>query len=158
MDLPPRRRTRRDGRLSGLVPKLVLGAVAVLLLFGAAGDAANGWIKAETGCRVLAVVDGDTLRMHCPGHGVRKARLRGMDTPELYSPRCPGELRRAIAASFALRWHLLSARAIAIHPEGRDRYDRTLVRLRVDGDNIAARMIGGGWARPYDGGRRAGWC
>ncbi|MDJ0626919.1 MAG: hypothetical protein QNJ44_01565 [Rhodobacter sp.] len=158
MGLPKRRGQRRRGPLSGLGAKVVLGLVLLLLVIGTAGDAANGWIKAASDCRVLKIVDGDTVTMSCRGQWSKRARIRGLDTPELYSPGCPSEYRRAVAATYALRWTLLTARRISIFRDGYDIYDRALIRLRVDGVNVSIPMISGGWARSYDGGERKGWC
>jgi endonuclease YncB( thermonuclease family) len=42
--------------------------------------------------------------------------------------------------------------------EGADRYGRYLVRLDVDGVDIAETLLAEGFARRYAGGRRANWC
>lgn len=41
---------------------------------------------------------------------------------------------------------------------GRDRYDRGLGRLYIGGANVGEILTAEKLARPYDGGRRAGWC
>ena len=42
--------------------------------------------------------------------------------------------------------------------EGRDRYDRRLAALSLDGEPASRAMVRAGLARAYDGGRRDGWC
>lgn len=39
-----------------------------------------------------------------------------------------------------------------------DKYRRSLATLTVNGEDVAAMMIGEGLARPYHGERREGWC
>jgi micrococcal nuclease len=108
----------------------------------------------------FCVVDGDTFKL-----GDRTVRIVGMDAPELHSPRCPEEPRRAEAAAAALQ-DLLNRGPFTI--AGRidnptDRYGRELrvaTRRRPDGStqSIAADMRSSGHARPYLGGMRATWC
>lgn len=107
---------------------------------------------------MLAVIDGDTLRAYCPGPGLVPVRLLGFDTPEVTSPACPSELWKGIGATFALRWRIWMADTVALHPEGSDRYGRVLGRLELSGRDVAPLLVSDGWARPYDGGRRQGWC
>lgn len=108
-------------------------------------------------CRILSVIDGDTVTLICKT-GTERARLTGFDAPELFSPQCPAEYLAAQKAKWGLRQMILTADDIAIRPQGRDRYDRALVDVRLDGTPLARRMHDAGLARLYDGGRRAGWC
>ena len=103
------------------------------------------------------VVDGDTVRMHCPVQGFVSGRLVGFDTPEM-NARCPRELGMAVAATYYLRWQLWTAREVVATPRDRDRYDRVLTLMGFDGDLASTRMIRSGLARPYDGGQRRSWC
>jgi endonuclease YncB( thermonuclease family) len=128
--------------------------LAALLLLAAAPSAA----PAEPACRIVRVVDGDTLRITCPETGEVRARLMGFDTPEVFSPRCPAEREAGEAATRRLAALLAEARRIRFAFEGRDRYGRALTRLWLDGRDAATLMIAAGLARPYAGGRRAGWC
>lgn len=96
-------------------------------------------------------VDGDTLRC-----GAERVRLVGLDTPEMQG-RCPAESRLARRAQARLA--ALAADGVTLQPEGRDRYDRLLAVVRDRaGRDLASIMIREGLARPYGGGRRAGWC
>jgi endonuclease YncB( thermonuclease family) len=109
-------------------------------------------------CRIVDVVDGDTVGMICPGRRRESARLTGFDTPELFSPGCEAERQAAEAARRHLAHLADTARRVGFVREGRDRYGRALVALSFDGRDAAGEMIAAGHARPYEGGRRAGWC
>ena len=111
-----------------------------------------------TGCRVVQVTDGDTVRLYCSGRGFISGRLTGLDAPELFSPRCSSEFTMALRAKWALRWILLTAEEITIVRKGTDRYERALIFLASDGVPVARMMIERGRARPYQGGPREGWC
>lgn len=161
---PRRRRSRRSQphwRLRRLARRL--GGLAVFLGLAAvlgppAGDRAVARMSPVDGCRVNYIVDGDTLDMTCPGEGAFRARLVGFDAPEVFSPGCASELAAGIAATHKLRTLLWSADEVAFGLGGRDRYDRRLVRLTLDGRDVAETMVATGHARAYDGGGRGGWC
>ena len=140
---------------------LVTSAVALVVLPGVA-DAFLAVTRpassAEGTCRIYRIVDGDTARMFCTGEGDVSARLVGFDTPELFSPSCPSELAAAVKAKWALRLAIWNADEVSLMREGTDRYGRALVRVSVDGQPLADRMIKDGHARAYQGGLRSGWC
>ncbi|VDC31714.1 thermonuclease family protein [Pseudogemmobacter humi] len=108
-------------------------------------------------CRIGYVHDGDTVELIC-GENRSRARLVGLDAPELSDPRCESERRAAEAARQALRRMIRAAGEVTISRRGTDKYRRDLIRLSLDGEDVAARMIREGHARAYDGGARAGWC
>ncbi|MCB2137593.1 MAG: thermonuclease family protein [Rhodobacteraceae bacterium] len=164
MGLPPRRpKWRRRLANPRFYLSAVLGAAAVgLVLLPVLSDtviAASRPVTASGGaCRIYQVIDGDTVRMFCPGRGNVKARLTGFDTPELFSPTCMSELLAATKAKWALRGMLWGADKVTMVRSGTDRYGRALVTVFLDGTPLARRMIDGGHARAYGGGERAGWC
>lgn len=169
MGLPPRKPRSRWRRFVDRVLDPVFYLKVVILISGAAliilplgADAINAALKparnGETACRILSVIDGDTLSIWCAGRGIERARLTGFDAPELFSPGCASEVVAAQRATWALRGMIFAADRIEIGLEGIDRYDRALVSLRLDGASAARRMIDQGHARPYDGGKRQGWC
>ncbi len=108
------------------------------------------------GCRVGYVYDGDSVELIC-GATRETARLLDIDTPELQG-RCPAETAAARAAKEALTALVRRAVTIVVRTEGRDRYNRPLIRLTLDGQDAAAAMIAAGQGRVYRGGPRAGWC
>lgn len=110
------------------------------------------------GCTILRVVDGDTVRITCPGRTNFRARLVGFDTPEVFHYGCRSELAAGQRATRALEAQIAAAKRITFVFQGPDRYGRELTILYLDDRNIATTMIEAGLARPYDGGRRPGWC
>ena len=68
----------------GLIAALIIAAPEILGYLGVK-------ISGSTGCNVVRVVDGDTVRAFCPGRGFISVRLLGYDTPEVYSPKCISE-------------------------------------------------------------------
>jgi endonuclease YncB( thermonuclease family) len=169
MGLPPR---RPPGPLTRLVQRIVnplfyLKAVIGLGLFGllilpTLADGINAAMKpvqaADGTCRIVRVVDGDTVTLLCGEEGLQSARLLGFDTPEKYSPRCVAEFVAAERASWALRTLIQKADRLTLTRDGVDQYGRALVRLELDGQDVADRMIRAGHGRRYGGGPRGGWC
>lgn len=111
---------------------------------------------AGAGCRVGYVYDGDSVEMIC-GAKVTTARLIGLDTPELEA-RCASEKVAATAAKRALAAMVQAAAKVEIEIEAHDKYGRDLIRLWLDGEDAAERMIEAGHARVYAGGQRESWC
>lgn len=161
---PPRRgwKPGRGRRSGGLRPwrkvlVLLIASLAIVTYL----EQKQGALSALSGtidCRVTLVVDGDTVRVWCPGRGVFKARLVGYDAPEVFSPDCMGERWRGTEATMALRSLLWRADDLAFAFRGTDKYGRRLLRLTVDGRDVAERMVEAGHGRRYDGGRRRSWC
>lgn len=112
--------------------------------------------------RVERVIDGDSLAVRVEVWlGLEVAtvvRLRGIDAPEL-AGRCPDERRRAASAREALA-ALVAGGAISLAGVETDKYGGRVVADVADGSGrlLAAALVDAGLARPYDGGRRGGWC
>lgn len=140
------------------VLRLLMGLSLALGIGLPALSFVNGTLKPHEGCAVTLVVDGDTVKLFCPGEGFVTARLLGFDTPEVFSPLCLSELARGVAATAWLNAALFSAGHIAEEGVRSDRYGRRLASLRLDGRDVADRIVAAGLARRYDGGRREGWC
>ncbi len=116
-------------------------------------------VRAErTDCQVARVIDGDTIDLDCAGEGLVRTRLMGFDTPEVFSPKCDAELALGNAATQALQHRVDGSREVLVAFRGTDRYGRRLARLSLDGTDVAQPLIAAGLARPYEGGRRDGWC
>ncbi len=145
-----------------LVKSIMVAALLALVLVPGIADLVNAALKPVAGdggdCRILRVVDGDTLTLMCAEEGLESARLLGLDTPEKYSPKCTAEFIAAERASWALRTLIQKADRLALVHEGTDRYGRSLVRLTLDGQDVARLMIKAGHARTYGGGPRGAWC
>jgi endonuclease YncB( thermonuclease family) len=104
--------------------------------------------------RYNCVVDGDTI-----WHGGVKIRLAGIDTPEVFSPKCASEAALGRQATERLL-ELINAGPFEVVRSGSrdaDRYGRKLRILERHGRSLGAILIAEGLARPWDGARRS-WC
>lgn len=108
-------------------------------------------------CRVSYVYDGDTVALDCGGDDEVTARLVGLDAPETKSPGCDEELAHGALATDRLR-SVIQRGEVTLRRLGRDKYNRVLIRLRVDGEDVADRLIQEGLAVAYQGGSRINWC
>lgn len=138
------------------------GAIAAILVL--AGAPSAGWAadgaptvasaQAAPAVPLIEAVDGDSILVD----GV-EWRLMGFDTPEIERSRCEGERRVGLLAKRRLAELIASKQAMALTFSGqRDRYKRPLGHLEVGGVNVRETLIAEGYARPYNGGPRKGWC
>jgi micrococcal nuclease len=111
---------------------------------------------------VLKVIDGDTFLARAkvwPGHEVTvSVRLRGIDAPERKG-KCVREMEAAEEARLALE-DVLSGAPVRIRNISGDKY---FARVIADAGNddvsdAASFMLELELARPYQGGKRLGWC
>lgn len=107
------------------------------------------------------VVDGDTVEARIAvwlgQEIVARVRLRGIDAPEIRGA-CGAERDLALAARERLR-ALAEGRDAVLTEVGGDKYfGRVVAALSVDGVDAGGRLLAEGFARPYAGGRRTGWC
>lgn len=122
----------------------------------------DGNIAVRHSVDVLRVIDGDTFeaRVHLwPGlEMITRVRLRGIDAPEMKGA-CAEETRMAEAASEALRVQLAEG-DVAIFNIGPDKYNGRVVAdvATRRTPNVSSALLTAGHARPYQGGRRGGWC
>ena len=111
---------------------------------------------------VVRVIDGDTFeaRVHLwPGLDMTtRVRLRGIDAPETNAA-CADEARMASAATDALRAQLADG-DVTIFNIGPDKYNGRVVADAATRrtPSISHALLTAGHARPYQGGRRGGWC
>jgi micrococcal nuclease len=117
-----------------------------------------GPVKAE----VLKVLDGDTLTVRARiwvGQDLEiSVRVAGIDTPELRA-RCDRERILARQARDAVRAAVVSGRVRLFDVKYGKYAGRVLARVEAeDGRDIAKLLTDAGLARPYDGGKRSGWC
>ena len=109
-------------------------------------------------------MDGDTLKVDAvadmPASLARlSVRIRGVDTPETHRPKCDAERRAGRAATAFVKAAVARARVVAIRNPKWGRYGgRVVADVDIDGRSLAALLIANGLGRPYDGGRRKGWC
>ena len=125
--------------------------------FRVASAAFDGPVTAQ----VVRVIDGDTFEAAAQiwlGEAVDvHVRIDGIDAPELHG-KCPEERERAQAARDYLTGRIGDAEVKL----SRVRYDKYGGRVdavvRDANGDVGAAMIRKGYARPYSGGRRGGWC
>lgn len=113
---------------------------------------------AQSGCIIDDVIDGDTVHMSCEGGPNDNLRLMGFDTPETYRAKCATERALGLQAKQFLQQQIAKASSIIPQTHGRDRYQRLLARLYLDGVDVADIMIAAGLAVRYSGGTRINWC
>lgn len=132
-----------------------------LLLLFALLSAENNIYTAQ----IVRHIDGDSVIVHIPIWpdflGTIRIRLRDIDTPEPEKKaKCQKERELAAKAS-ALTKELIPIGAIVdimkLKPDkfGR-RFDAAIIT--PDGKSLALLLVDAGLARPYDGGKRQGWC
>jgi micrococcal nuclease len=109
--------------------------------------------------KVIDVYDGDsiTLEIDLGFHVkiVEKARVNGIDTPEL---RSHSTLEKDLAKTVRkyVRDLILDKEVeIISHKEGK--YGRYLVDVGIDGKDLATELLRKGYAKPYDGGKKEPW-
>ncbi len=154
--MPRMRGYRGPGRGRRPVGRIA-AAVFVVIAAPVVADYVNGWMKAEGDCRVVRVIDGDTLVMACAEAPQTRLRLAGIDTPELRGD-CWQERLLAVRASLFLRWQLYRAGRIGLALSGEtDRYERALGRVLVEGAPVSDHLLDAGLARPYLTGDIS-WC
>ena len=108
--------------------------------------------------RILACYDGDTCTVDrdiLPGRD--RVRLRNADTAEIEA-RCAAEKRLALQAKdFTSQ---LVGHVVKLEDVKPDKYARRVDAYVImpDGRDLGLALIAAGLARPYSGGKRAGWC
>lgn len=93
----------------------------------------------------VVVLDGDTYRVHG-----REVRLLGVDTPECAAPWFSGDQEpwAGRAAAFARERIARAGRAVLLSWGRRDRFERELVHLVLDGEPLAVALAEAGLAFP----------
>ena len=96
--------------------------------------------KAELG-QYVAAPDGDTLHVQTEARGLVKVRVAGVDTPE-----------RGQAYWRVARAHLVSFvenKPVALDCFKKDRYERDVCRVAVNGEDLGASLVAAGLAWHY---------
>jgi len=136
-----------------------------------AAATALGTPHPETGptesATVTRVVDGDTVEVELSDGTTEKIRLLGVDTPEVHSENTPDEfegvpetaagrdcLRTSGERASAFVEERLAGREVELGfdptEERRGYYGRLLAYVYVDGEQLNARLVAGGWGRVFD--------
>ncbi|HWA00749.1 MAG TPA: thermonuclease family protein [Caulobacterales bacterium] len=100
------------------------------------------------------VIDGDTLRA-----GQERYRVENIDAPERgRRAQCLEERALAEASrAYVMEWVAHAGRVEAIPSGRRDRYNRIVARVEIDGIDLGERLIRVGLAQPWRG-RKANYC
>ena len=111
---------------------------------------------------VVSVYDADTFRVNIEGWPdlIGKnipVRVNGVDAPDIRGE-CPSEKQAAQEAKGFTLKKLTEAQGIELRNIKRGKYFRIIADVYVDGENLSDLLIRAGYARPYDGGKREGWC
>ena len=119
------------------VPAATAPAALVLALI-ALGSTAFSSAPAGEDLRgtVIAVYDGDTIRVRPEGRKAETVRLIGVDSPELDDPREPVRLLAFLAKRFAFGRLYQREVELLPGPEARDAYGRLLAFVRTDDGKI----------------------
>ncbi len=155
---PRGRRLRRIAVFAGAALAALTATTGAERVWSGAGDVVPGPVPA----RVLAVIDGDTIRVRARiwiGQEVEtRVRLAGVDTPELRG-KCARE-RELAAAARALVVESIGEGTVTLTDIRYDKFGgRVLARVATaSGEDLATLLVGAGVGRAYDGGRRATWC
>ena len=139
---------------------LLTAAFCIALLHPA--HARREFLAGPVEVEVIKVIDGDTFLARAkvwPGHEVTvSVRLRGIDAPERKA-KCDSERAAAEEARLALEY-ALSAAPVQIRNISGDKYFARVIADAGNSDvaDAASFMLELELARPYQGGRREGWC
>jgi endonuclease YncB( thermonuclease family) len=99
---------------------------------------------------ISRVVDGDTIEFECNGDK-EKIRIIGIDTPETVHPSKPVECFGKEASEKINE--LVQDKVVKLQKDlgtdDRDKYDRLLRYIEIDGEDIGAKMIKNGYAFSY---------
>ena len=142
-----------------------LYCIALALLFTPTAPAA------DYPCRILRVIDGDTLSAEVRQVitlfdgaraviGVeRRIRLAGVNAPELHASAACERVAAVQAREFvgALVRGREERCVLRLGQAQHDKYGRLLGAVSIDGTDIAGALIASGQGREYAGGKRGAW-
>ena len=109
-------------------------------------DGRDAGSQGRLGGRVVAVSDGDTIRVRLRSGRVERVRYIGVDTPETAKPDAPVECYADRAHAFNER--LVGGRDVrlVLDVEERDRYGRLLAYVYAGGTMVNAALVREGYA------------
>ena len=134
-----------------------------LFVFAVAMLAAPAW-AGDYEWPVVRVIDGDTVQVDAsadmpPELASIRVRLRDVDTPETWKPKCERERRAGNAATAFVKQRIASAGRVLVRDPTWGKWGgRVIACLILDGRSLSKTLIAAGHGRAYDGGKRQGWC
>ncbi|MGJ8564018.1 MAG: thermonuclease family protein [Alphaproteobacteria bacterium] len=99
--------------------------------------------------KIDKVVDGDTVYIKKPIHGVTKVRLDAIDTPEIFSSKCEREKTLGMVAKGVAEDFLDGGDVYLITNGKKGKYGRLIARLEVGGQDYGQNMLSQGMAVRY---------
>ncbi len=144
-------------------PILIMAAVALAILLPAVPLLGAETYPGEYRGTVLRVVDSDTVKAQIAVwptlDTIVSVRLRGVDTPEKFRPKCESEKAAAEIATDFVKGLLPAGAEVTITDVTSDKFGgRVVGDLLIDGKSLSEILIEKGFARPYDGGTKSSWC
>ncbi|RDH84025.1 MAG: nuclease [endosymbiont of Galathealinum brachiosum] len=136
--------------------------VVLFMLVSSAALAADKHFGDVVVSEVTSIYDADTFKVNIKGWpdviGKRiSVRVLGVDAPEIRG-KCTSEKTAArLAKQFTVQF-LRSGSYIELRNIKRGKYFRILADVFVDDQNLAKALIMAKHGRPYNGGKRQGWC
>ena len=113
---------------------------------------------------MVRVIDGDTVEVDAssdmpPELASIRVRLRAVDTPETWRPKCEAERQAGEAATAFTKAAIAKAGNVIVRDPTWGKWGgRVVASLILDGQALSQTLIAAGHGRPYDGGQRKGWC
>lgn len=115
----------------------ILARLFVVFLCSAAWSA-----SASMSCAVIGVTDGDTITALCAGNEQVKVRLAEIDAPEKKQPFGTRSKQALSDLCFGKQAEVVS--------QTKDRYGRTVARVRCDGQDASEQLVRSGMAWVFD--------
>lgn len=145
-----RRRIPIGYRKYKLKPKLsmkLLLFIIILVVIGLYGGYVNGAEGSKFHGTVVAVSDGDTIRVKLDNGQELKVRLLGIDTPETHHPTKPVGCYGPEASNFTKK--MLSEKEVDLEydVERYDKYGRTLAYVYLNGERYNDILVKNGYAK-----------
>ena len=136
--------------------------VVLFMLVSSAAFAADKHFGDVVVSQVTSIYDADTFKVNIKAWpdiiGERiSVRVLGVDAPEIRG-KCTSEKAAARQAKQFTVQYLRSGSYIELRNIKRGKYFRILADVFVDGRNLAKALISANHGRPYNGGKREGWC
>lgn len=113
---------------------------------------------------VVRVIDGDTVEVDAsadmpPELASIRVRLRSVDSPETWKPRCQAERQAGRAATTFTETGIAKARIVVVRDPAWGKWGgRVVADLILDGTPLSEMLIEAGHGRPHAGGKRQSWC
>jgi micrococcal nuclease len=124
-------------------------AIVAIALLGSAGWGwfARGRVPASFSATVIRAIDGDTIDVRLASGRSERVRILGADTPEVVDPRKPVQCYGPEASAYThsrLDGHKVR---LELDTQARDKYDRLLAYVYVDGARYDDELLRLGYAR-----------